>query len=112
MRRALVVGACLLSAGIGGLLGHARLPADLAVKAPVPGAPYCMVDRELPRFVTVAGPAGGWVTVDGRSHKALTRVTGDYGAEVAPDAGLYDGILYNVPGPGLVAVDGHECEPT
>jgi len=75
-----------------------------------PVLPYCQVDRLVPDHLTVVGPAGGWVTVNGRDHKALTLVTGDdIGREVAPDAGPYDGLLYNVPGPGEVAVDGHVC---
>lgn len=75
-------------------------------------APYCMFDAEVPAHVTVAGPADGWVTVDGKGYKALTWITGDYADEVQPDAGPFDGILYNVPGPGTIAVDGYECEPT
>lgn len=80
---------------------------------PEPGAPYCMVDREIPDHLTVAGPAGGWVIVDGEGYKALTRVTADdYGSEVAPDAEPFDGILYNVPAGDVIAVDGEECETT
>lgn len=75
--------------------------------------PYCMVDSEVSAFLTVAGPAGGWVTVNGKDHKALTLVTDDdYGDEVRPDAGPFTGLLYNVPGPGVVEVDGIVCETT
>lgn len=82
------------------------------LRQPETSAPYCMVDADLPAHQTVAGPAGGWITVDGRDYKALTLVTADdYGSEVAPDAGPFDGILYNVPA-GTVAVDGHGCDLT
>lgn len=81
--------------------------------APEPGAPYCMVDRDDSAHLTVAGPAGGWITIDAEGYKALTRVTADdYGSEVAPDAEPFDGILYNVPGGDLIAVDGEVCETT
>lgn len=76
-------------------------------------APYCMVDREVPQYLTVAGPAGGEVSVDGVWRTDLEKVTpDDYGSEVAPDAAPFDGIAYNVPGPGEVDVDGHVCETT
>lgn len=72
-------------------------------------APYCTVDRHLPEHLTVAGPAGGTITVDGQRQGVLVLVEGDYADEVGPDAGPFDGILYNVPGPGMVEVDGKEC---
>jgi hypothetical protein len=138
VRTPLVIGACVLAAVTGAGIGHALMPRDLAtspVKAALtpcptedsPGpchwdaqtqgngqgtsfdAPYCTVDRHLPEHLTVAGPAGGTITVDGQRQGVLVLVEGDYAEEVGPDAEPYDGILYNVPGPGTVAVDGKEC---
>ena len=72
-----------------------------------------MVDREVPEHLTVAGPSGGTITVDGERSGELVLVDAiDYGSEVAPDAGPYDGIQYNVDGPGEVRVDGMVCETT
>ena len=107
----------LATAGIAAsiaLVGCSPLQGDIYIvgaDAPEPGTPYCMVDREIPGHLTVAGPAGGWITVDGDGYKALTRIAGDYADEVQPDAGPFDGILYNVPG-DQIAVDGHLCETT
>jgi hypothetical protein len=82
-------------------------------QVPETSAPYCMVDRDLPAYLTVAGPADGRITVNGVSAGTLVLVDAiDYGPEVAPDAGPYDGILYNVEGPGTVRVDGQVCETT
>ena len=99
-----------LAAGIGLTLGGLALASDTP---PVPAAPYCSVDREVPEHLTVAGPSGGIITVDGERSGELALVDAiDYGDEVAPDAGPFDGIQYNVDGPGEVRVDGMVCETT
>ena len=70
---------------------------------------FCHVDRELPDSLTVSGPAGGRIRVDGRDAGYLESIAGDMGDEVADDAGPYSGILYNVAGPGRVTVNDVEC---
>ena len=77
-------------------------------------APYCQYDPEIPGHITVAGPAGGKITVDTVPAGTLVKIEGDYASEVLPDAGGFGGILYNVPGPVVfqLAVDGIECETT
>jgi hypothetical protein len=111
VRTRLTVAACLTAVSIGALIGHARMDADLAtLSQPKPVTlPYCAADDDVPTYFLVVGPAGGVITVDGKRVGELTPVEGDYADEVAPDAGPYDGLLYNVRGPGLIAVDGIEC---
>lgn len=75
------------------------------------GAPYCMFDAENLTHVTVAGPSGGVITVAGKRVGELSLVDA-IDTDVAVDAGPYDGIQYNIPGPGEVAVDGKVCETT
>ena len=138
VRTRTIVAACLSAVALGAAFGHDRMPNDLVspeVRAcqyedsPGPchwdaskqgngegtsfdAPPYCMVDREVPLFLTVAGPSGGIITVNDRRVGELVLVEGDYEDEVAPDAGPFDGILYNVPGPGVVEVDDIECVTT
>ena len=113
--RGIVAASVSLVAGIGLTLGGLTLASD-TLRSPekvTPTAPYCMVDREVPEHLTVAGPSGGTITVDGERSGELVLVDAiDYGDEVAPDAGPFDGIQYNVDGPGIVRVDGIECETT
>lgn len=108
LRRAIPAVAIVATVAVTGCAGQSQGP-EIPENPP---APYCMVDREIPDHLTVAGPAGGWITVDGEPYKALTLVTGDYADEVAPDAAPYNGILYNVPGGDVVSVDGWKCETT
>jgi len=75
-------------------------------------APYCMVERDQPAFLTVVGPAGGTVSVDGRSAGRLVAIAGQYSDEVRPDADPYGAILYNVAGGEDVRVDDFPCETT
>lgn len=110
------VGLALAAAVVVGVgLGHALMPHETVVVRlpnPVtevePGKPYCMFDAEVPTHLTVAGPAGGSITVDGRARGVLVLVDED----VADEAQPFDGIRFNVKGPGVVAVDGNECEST
>lgn len=96
-----------LAAAVGFGAGRALMPYETDFPRET-AAPYCMVDREVPEYLTVAGPADGVVTVDGDERATLVLVD----ADVADEAGPYDGIVFNVPGPGVVAVDDQVCEST
>ena len=85
-------------------------PAPVAPVAAAPVAPYCMFDAEVPSHVTVAGPAGGTITVNGKRVGELALVEA-IDSDVAVEAGPFDGIQYNIPG-GTIAVDGKVCETT
>ena len=116
MRRALA-GLAALAVLAGGAACSPRMGDIYIVGAdsqvPEIGTPYCMVDREDPAHLTVAGPAGESITVDGERAGNLSLVTpDDYGGEVAPDAAPYNGILYNVRGGERVFVSDQECETT
>lgn len=128
------VGLALAAACVVGIgLGHALQPSETRplprVSTPITeddpgwdcttmgnrvcGHPYCMFDAEMPKYLTVSGPAGGVITVNGKERGVLVLITDDdYGDEVRPDAEPFTGILYNVKGPGRVEVDGHGCEST
>ena len=90
---------------------HSETSHDVS-QVPENVTPYCLVDRDNPAHLTVAGPPDGWITVDGESAGQLAMIGGDMAEEVSPDAGPYGGILYNVPGGQVVAVDGIACETT
>ena len=102
-----------LGAGIASLafLLPVGAPAPVAPVAAAPVAPYCMFDAENLTHVTVAGPSGGVITVAGKRVGELSLVDA-IDTDVAVDAGPFDGIQYNVPGPGTIAVDGKVCETT
>lgn len=104
--------ATALVVGVG--LGHALMPHETEVtvvnevSALKPEAPYCMFDAEVPRHLTVAGPADGVITVNGKNRGVLVLVDED----VVDESGGFTGIRFNVKGPGTVAVDGIGCEST
>jgi predicted small lipoprotein YifL len=114
MRRAILASVAVLATLAGcGITAPMTPIVGADSQGPENGAPYCMVDRENPAFLTVSGPAGEAITVDGWRRGNLVLVTPeDYGVEVAPDAEPYNGILYNVPGGKRVFVADHECETT
>ena len=92
----------------GALLALTACGANPQTTAVLPSTytPYCTVNTEVSLYLTVSGPANGVITVDGVEHGWLIEADEDVADEAAP----YDGILYNVPGPGEVRVNDIACE--
>jgi hypothetical protein len=113
---------CLSAATVSAVGGHVMMPLDLAAAS----EPYCMYDW-MPQYkwLSVAGPAGQMITINGYRKGRLVLVDEDVIDEVDLIAGG-DGTNYVIPFNGLldnvtlikkhkhitVRVDGHRCVTT